>query len=94
LTDLEDEYCSAIKANDNQKARAIVAELTARLAKEIPRLSINAPNWYESNFYSPNCIPTFMAVVRSVLHSAEISRRILWTDKEVPLEDFVVITSA
>ncbi|KAH9975442.1 hypothetical protein BGW80DRAFT_99181 [Lactifluus volemus] len=75
LTDLEDEYCSAIEANDNQTTRAIAAELTTRLAKEIHRLSINAPNW-------------------SVLHSAEISRRILWTDKEVPLEDFVVITNA
>lgn len=35
-----------------------------------------------------------MDIPRSVLYSAEIARRILWTDDEVPLEDFVAITSA
>ena len=46
LADLEDEYHSAIESDDNQRARAVVAELTTRIAKELSRLSINAPNWY------------------------------------------------
>ena len=46
LADLEDGYHSAIESDDNQKARAVVAELTTRIAKELSRLSINAPNWY------------------------------------------------
>jgi hypothetical protein len=46
LADLEDEYHSAIESDDNQRARAVAAELTTRIAKELSRLSINAPNWY------------------------------------------------
>ena len=46
LADLEDEYHSAIESDDDQKVRAVAAELTTRIAKELLRLSINAPNWY------------------------------------------------
>lgn len=46
LADLEDEYHSAIELGDDQRARSVAAELTTRIAKELSRLSINAPNWY------------------------------------------------
>jgi len=75
LADFEDEYHSAIESNDNQRARAVVAELTTRIAKELSRLSINAPNW-------------------DVFHSAEIARRMLWTDRDLPVKDFTTITNA
>ena len=45
MADLEDEYHSAVESDDNQKARAVAAELTTRLAKELSRLSVNAPDW-------------------------------------------------
>ena len=46
LADLEDEYHSAIESGDNQRVRAVVAELTARIRNEVATLSVNAPNWY------------------------------------------------
>jgi hypothetical protein len=45
LAPLEDAYHSAIESDDNQRARAVAAELTTRISKELLRLSINAPNW-------------------------------------------------
>jgi hypothetical protein len=45
LADLEDEYHSAIESGDNQRARAVATELTTRIARELSRLSIIAPNW-------------------------------------------------
>jgi hypothetical protein len=92
LGDLEDEYHSAVELSDNQRARAIAAELTVRIAKELSRLSVNAPNWYTlvSQVYSP----VFIYVSRDVLRSAEIARRMLWTDRDVPLKDFATINSA
>jgi hypothetical protein len=35
-----------------------------------------------------------MGVSRDVLRSAEMARRILWTDRDVPLKDFATITKA
>jgi hypothetical protein len=46
LADLEDEYHSAIESGDNQRVRAVVAELTTRIQDELTTLSVNAPNWY------------------------------------------------
>jgi hypothetical protein len=92
LADLEDEYHSAIESDDNQRARAVAAELTTRIAKELSRLSINAPNWYALvPKYAPRSSWMFS---RDVLHSAEIARRMLWTDRDLPLKDFTTITNA
>jgi len=35
-----------------------------------------------------------MDVSRDVLHSVEIARRILWTDRDLPLKDLPTITNA
>ena len=59
MADLEDGYYSAIEANDNQRARAVAVELTARIAKEVTRLSINAPNWYDPIALNPNLYSKF-----------------------------------
>jgi hypothetical protein len=91
--DLEDDYHSAIKSDDNQKARAVATELTTRIARELSRLSINAPNWYALVPSMPDDI--FMDhVSRDVLYSTEIARRMLWTDRDLPLKDFTTITNA
>ena len=92
MADLEDEYHTAIKSDDNQKTRAIAAELTTRIAKELSRLSINAPNWYALAL--KYALQYSRDVFRDVLHSAEIARRMLWKDKDLPLKDFTTITNA
>lgn len=92
LADLEDEYHSAIESDDNQRARAIAAELTTRIAKELSRLSINAPNWYALVPSMPSDLDN--CVSRDILHSAEIARHMLWTDRDLPLKDFATITKA
>jgi hypothetical protein len=93
LADLEHEYHYAIESGDNQRVRAVVVELTTRIQNELVMLSVNAPNWY-ALVLSVLYPLIFMDISRDVLHSAEIARRILWTGRDVPLEDFAAITSA